>query len=166
MKTSSYIMFFVFHLLASISYQLANLLNLSYVALFSLVTCVSSRTLLIEAHLVWVKNAMASTCWKIAIQSLLLFQLLFLLIKLSHIYGTWGWGILPKPSWIYWSQKMYRFVIQIKISFVIFVLLPNRKDCLLMKVYIFLRIVLIWFIVICGVHFLYLPLILANISSL
>ena len=86
MKTSSYIMFFVFHLLASISYQLANLPNLSYVALFSLVTCVSSRTLLIGAHLVWVKSARAFTCQKIAILFLPLFQLLFLLIKLSHIW--------------------------------------------------------------------------------
>ena len=55
-----------------------NLILVSQLAKFVLcclilVTCASSRTLLIGAHLVWVKSATASTCWKIAIQSLLLF---------------------------------------------------------------------------------------------
>ena len=139
-------MCYVFHYLVLTSSLLVSQPNPFHVVLSSLGPYALSSTLLIGAHLVWVRNAMDSTCWKRATPLHTQYLLLFLLQYLQSIalmYGILDQDICLMPNQFQLGILVNHFVLQLRIMLVKFVHLQNKNVFPSIKVLKFLLLVLI-----------------------
>ena len=137
-------MCYAFHHSALTSFLSVSQPSLFHAVLSSLGPCAISRTLLIGAHLVWVRNAMGSTYWKGAtpLHHLLPFLLQYLQF-ITLMYGILDQAICLMPNQFQLGIMVNHFVLKSRILLVIFAHLQNKNVCLSIKALKFLLLVLI-----------------------